>query len=292
MIAITTHNKSRVSQVITILRDHPAMAVGFVIVTTVLLTALLAPILAPYDPNAIALDRRLLPPDSSHWIGTDEVGRDLLSRIIWGARASLAVGLGIVLIASTLGTMIGSLSGYIGGATDTAIMRIMDVIMALPGLVMAMALTAALGPSLLNAAIVLGILAVPYYTRVARAQTLSLRELNYVRASRIMGAGLWWQLRVNIIPNILPHILVLMTMHIGGAILAAAALSFIGLGAQAPLSEWGALINAGRHFILEQWWYSATPGLVMAVTVYGFNLLGDGLRDVLDPKSRAQSFVR
>jgi peptide/nickel transport system permease protein len=165
----------------------------------------------------------------------------------------------------------------------------MDVVMALPGLVIAMALTAALGPSLVNAALALGLLAVPYYTRVARAQTLAIKQLNFVRASKVMGAGTWHQLRVNIIPNVLPHILVLMTMHVGAAILAAAALSFIGLVAQPPAAEWGALINAGRHYVLEQWWYSAFPGLVMAITVYGFNLLGDGLRDALDPKSKSRS---
>ncbi len=270
-------------------RRHPTAAIGFMVVMLIAGMALLAPLLAPYDPDAIALDRRLLPPGPAHWAGTDEVGRDLLSRILWGARASLAVGLGIVAIASVMGTLIGCFSGYVGKTSDSLIMRLMDVVMALPGLVIAMALTAALGPSLVNAALALGLLAVPYYTRVARAQTLAIKQLNFVRASQVMGAGTWHQLRVNIIPNVLPHILVLMTMHVGAAILAAAALSFIGLGAQPPAAEWGALINAGRHYVLEQWWYSAFPGLVMAITVYGFNLLGDGLRDALDPKSKSRS---
>lgn len=268
---------------------HPTAAIGFMVVMLIAGMALLAPLIAPYDPDAIALDRRLLPPGPAHWAGTDEVGRDLLSRILWGARASLAVGIGIVTIASVMGTLIGCFSGYVGKTSDSLIMRLMDVVMALPGLVIAMALTAALGPSLVNAALALGLLAVPYYTRVARAQTLAIKQLNFVRASKVMGAGTWHQLRVNIIPNVLPHILVLMTMHVGAAILAAAALSFIGLGAQPPAAEWGALINAGRHYVLEQWWYSAFPGLVMAITVYGFNLLGDGLRDALDPKSKSRS---
>ncbi|MBW7836975.1 MAG: ABC transporter permease subunit [Sphingomonadales bacterium] len=281
--------RSRLKALVDLARRHPAAAIGFMVVMLIAGTALLAPLIAPYDPDAIALDQRLLPPGPTHWAGTDEVGRDLLSRILWGARASLAVGLGIVAIASVLGTLIGCFSGYVGKTSDSLIMRLMDVVMALPGLVIAMALTAALGPSLVNAALALGLLAVPYYTRVARAQTLAIKQLNFVRASQVMGAGTWHQLRVNIIPNVLPHILVLMTMHVGAAILAAAALSFIGLGAQPPAAEWGALINAGRHYVLEQWWYSAFPGLVMAITVYGFNLLGDGLRDALDPKSKSRS---
>lgn len=274
------------------LRQHPSALLGLVIVLAIVVLSLLAPVIAPYDPNAIALDRRLLPPGAAHWAGTDEVGRDLLSRIIWGARASLAVGLAIVALASVTGTLIGCLSGYLGGAVDSVIMRLMDVVMALPGLVVAMALTAALGPSLVNAAFALGVLAIPYYSRVARAQTLVIRERSFVRASRIMGAGTWHQLRVNILPNILPHMLVLMTLHIGAAILAAGALSFIGLGAQPPLSEWGALINAGRHYVLEQWWYCAFPGMAMALTVYGFNLLGDGLRDAIDPSLRGPGLGR
>ncbi len=281
--------RRRLKALVDLARRHPAAAIGFMVVMLIAGMALLAPLLAPYDPDAIALDRRLLPPGPAHWAGTDEVGRDLLSRILWGARASLAVGLGIVAIASVMGTLIGCFSGYVGKTSDSLIMRLMDVVMALPGLVIAMALTAALGPSLVNAALALGLLAVPYYTRVARAQTLAIKQLNFVRASQVMGAGTWHQLRVNIIPNVLPHILVLMTMHVGAAILAAAALSFIGLGAQPPAAEWGALINAGRHYVLEQWWYSAFPGLVMAITVYGFNLLGDGLRDALDPKSKSRS---
>lgn len=281
--------RSRLKTLADMARRHPAAAIGFMVVMLIAGMALLAPLIAPYDPDAIALDRRLLPPGPAHWAGTDEVGRDLLSRILWGARASLAVGIGIVTIASVLGTLIGCFSGYVGKTSDSLIMRLMDVVMALPGLVIAMALTAALGPSLVNAALALGLLAVPYYTRVARAQTLAIKQLNFVRASKVMGAGTWHQLRVNIIPNVLPHILVLMTMHVGAAILAAAALSFIGLGAQPPAAEWGALINAGRHYVLEQWWYSAFPGLVMAITVYGFNLLGDGLRDALDPKSKSRS---
>lgn len=281
--------RRRLKALVDLARRHPAAAIGFMVVMLIAGMALLAPLLAPYDPDAIALDRRLLPPGPAHWAGTDEVGRDLLSRILWGARASLAVGVGIVTIASVLGTLIGCFSGYVGKTSDSLIMRLMDVVMALPGLVIAMALTAALGPSLVNAALALGLLAVPYYTRVARAQTLAIKQLNFVRASKVMGAGTWHQLRVNIIPNVLPHILVLMTMHVGAAILAAAALSFIGLGAQPPAAEWGALINAGRHYVLEQWWYSAFPGLVMAITVYGFNLLGDGLRDALDPKSKSRS---
>ena len=271
------------------LRRHPSLALGLLLVGAVLLAALLAPWIAPYPPDAIALDQRLLPPGALHWAGTDEVGRDLLSRILWGLRASLAAGLTIVIVASTLGTLVGSLSGYVGGILDTVLMRAMDMVMALPGLVVAMALTAALGASLSNAVLALGLLAIPYYARVARAEALALRSRNFVKASAVMGAGLWRQLRVNIIPNLAAQVLVVMTLHVGAAILAVAALSFIGLGAQPPASELGVLVGTGRRFILEQWWYSVFPGLAIMVSVLAFNLLGDGLRDLIDPKSGNRS---
>jgi peptide/nickel transport system permease protein len=274
------------------LRWNPSIAAGAAILIVVGLAALLAPWIAPYDPDAIDLARRLLPPDALHWAGTDEVGRDLLSRILWGARASLGVGLCIVLVAGTLGTLIGAFAGLVGGWTEAIVMRVMELIMALPGLVIAMALTAALGPSLLHAALALSLLASPYYARVARGQTLLVRQQGFVKAATVMGAGSWHQLRVNILPNILPQILVLMTLHVGSAILSAATLSFIGLGAQPPLSEWGALINVGRHFVLEQWWYPVFPGLAIVAAVLGFNLLGDGVRDLLDPKVRRWSLLR
>lgn len=257
---------------------------GAVIILLVLLAAVLAPVIAPYDPDAIDLNYRLQPPSYAFLMGTDEVGRDIFSRVLWGARSSLSVGILIVLIGSFFGTVLGCFSGFLGGITDTIFMRLVDVVMAVPGLVLAMAMTAALGPSLVNAALALGILAIPYYARVARAQTLAEKHKPYINASQLMGAGLLHQLWVNILPNIRSPIMALMTLHIGTAILSASALSFIGLGAQPPASDWGALINSGRYYILEQWWYSLFPGAVMVLTVFAFNLLGDGLRDAIDPK--------
>ncbi|MBW7945073.1 MAG: ABC transporter permease subunit [Sphingomonadaceae bacterium] len=272
------------------MRRPPSLVIGGALVALIVLAALLAPWLAP-DPNAIALDQRLLPPSALHWAGTDEVGRDLFARILWGLRASLAAALAIVVMASVAGTLIGSLSGFVGGLVDTVLMRLMDMAMALPGLVVAMALTAVLGASLPNAVLALGLLSIPYYARVSRAEALALANRDFVRASAVMGAGLWRQLRVNIIPNLAAQVLVVMTLHIGAAILAVAALSFIGLGAQPPASELGMLVGTGRRYILEQWWYSLFPGLVIVLTVLAFNLLGDGLRDRIDPRAGKRSLV-
>jgi peptide/nickel transport system permease protein len=268
-----------------------ALWLGAALVGVVALGALLAPWLAPQDPNAIDLAHRLAAPDTSHWAGTDEVGRDLLSRILWGGRASLAVGLAIVAGASLIGVLVGAWAGTVGGWLDALLMRAVDTVMAMPGLVVAMALTAVLGPSLVNSAIALALLASPAYIRMARGQVLVIRRLDYLRASQAMGASLGYQLRVHVIPNIAPQMLVLMTMHVGSAILSAATLSFIGLGAQAPLPEWGALINSGRQFILEQWWVAVLPGLAIVLAVTGFNLLGDGLRERFDPKARGQTLL-
>ncbi len=268
------------------IRHSPLVILGLAIVVAMLAIALLAPLLAPYDPYAVSLDDRLLPPSAAHWAGTDEIGRDLLSRIIYGARASLAVALAIVTIAASLGTLLGSFSGLAGGRIDAVIMRLTDTVMALPGLVIALAMTAALGPSLVNLALALGILGVPFYTRLARGQALGLRQMQYVLASRAMGASTSYVLRRHIVSNLLSTMVVFASMHISGALLAAAALSFIGLGAQPPTAELGALINVGRAYIQDEWWYSLIPGLVVVVSALGFNLLGDGIRDVLDPKSR------
>ena len=264
----------------------PLAVLGSGVVVFVLFVALLAPWIAPYDPYEINLGQRLLSPSFEHWAGTDELGRDLLSRIIYGTRASLATAMSIVAMSAGMGTLIGSFSGILGGRTDTVIMRMVDVVMSLPGLVIALAITAALGPSLINLAIALGVLGVPYYTRIARGQALSLRHRPYVLAARTMGASSTFILRRHIVTNLLSTILVFASMHVSGALLAAAALSFIGLGAQPPTAELGALINNGRTYIQDEWWYSLFPGVVVVVAALGFNLLGDGMRDLLDPKER------
>jgi peptide/nickel transport system permease protein len=274
------------------MRRNLSLTLGGGLLTIIVVTALLAPLIAPYRPDVIDLGSRLLAPSAAHLAGTDEVGRDLFSRILFGLRASLAAGVGIVAAASVIGTLIGCFSGYVGGWVDAVIMRLMDMVLSLPGLVVAMALTAALGPSLLNAVLALAVLAIPYYARVARGAALEVSRRAFVQASKVMGASLGRQLFVNVIPNVLPQVLVVTSLHVGAAMLAVAGLSFIGLGAQPPAAELGALINVGRRYLLDQWWCSVFPGIAIVLAVLAFNLIGDGLRDLLDPKAARRSLVR
>lgn len=269
------------------LRRSPLTIAGIVIMLLALATIVFAPYIAPFDPYAIDLRARLAPPGAEHWFGTDEVGRDLFSRVVYGARASVGVGVAIVGIAATFGTTIGCFTGMVGGRIDTAIMRVMDVILSFPSLVLSMALAAALGPSLFNAMLAVAFVRIPFYVRLARGQALSLRERAYVKAALTFGASTVQILRRHIAPNAMSPIIVQATLDLGGAILTAAALSFIGLGAQQPTAEWGAMVSTGRNFLLDQWWYPTFPGLAILVTAIGFNLFGDGLRDMLDPRMRA-----
>lgn len=270
------------------LSRSPLAVAGLVIIVGVLLVMALAPVISPYDPNALDLRSRLAPPGPDHWLGTDQVGRDLLSRIIWGARVSVTVGLAIVFFSMSIGTALGAFSGLVGGRIDTAIMRLMDVLLSFPSFVMAMALAAALGPDLINAMMAIAVVRIPFYVRLARGQALSLRERPYVKAAVTFGASRLQIVRRHVVPNALAPIIVQSTLDIGGAILTAAALSFIGLGAQQPTAEWGAMVSSGRDFLLDQWWYPTFPGLAILVTAIGFNLLGDGLRDIFDPRLRGR----
>ncbi len=270
------------------LSRSPLALVGLAIIAGVLLVMALAPVLSPYDPNALDLRARLAPPGAEHWLGTDQVGRDLLSRIIWGSRVSVTVGVAIVFFSMSIGTVLGAFSGLVGGRIDTAIMRLMDVLLSFPSFVMAMALAAALGPDLINAMMAIAVVRIPFYVRLARGQALSLRERPYVKAAVTFGASRLQIVRRHIVPNALAPIIVQSTLDIGGAILTAAALSFIGLGAQQPTAEWGAMVASGRDFLLDQWWYPTFPGLAILVTAVGFNLLGDGLRDIFDPRLRGR----
>ena len=262
----------------------PLTLVAATIVTVVCFAAIAAPWLTPYSPNAMDLNGVLQAPSWTHLAGTDELGRDLLTRILHGARPSMAAAFGIVGIGTAFGLLIGTLSGLLSGWFDTVVMRLTDVVLALPGLVVALALTAALGPSLFNAVVALGLLAVPAYIRVARGQTLALRETEYVLAARSMGASTLHLMRVHMLPNVLPPVLVFMTFHLGASILASSALSFIGLGAQPPDAGWGSMIGAGREYVLGHWWYVTLPGVVIILTASSFNILGDALRDMLDPR--------
>jgi peptide/nickel transport system permease protein len=260
--------------------------VGFLIVVLVLAVMILAPSIAPYDPNRLNLGVRLSAPSWQHVFGTDEVGRDLLSRIIWGSRASVIAGLSTVAISMSVGCGIGAIAGLASGWIDTVVMRIMDVLLAFPSFILAMALAAALGPSLMNAIVPIAIVRTPFYVRLARAEALTLRERAYVRAAESFGGSRWHIVRRHILPNSMAPIVVQATLDIGLAILAVSALSFIGLGAQQPTAEWGAMVANGRAYFLDQWWYPTFPGLAILVTAIGFNLVGDGLRELLDPRLR------
>lgn len=266
------------------LKLHPQMLVGGAIVTIVLIAMILAPWIAPYEPTKLDILNRLAPPSAKHWFGTDQIGRDIFSRVIYGSRISVSVGLGVILLAMPIGAIIGAFSGLAGGKVDTAIMRVMDVMLSFPSFVMAIALASALGPSLTNAMLAIAVLRIPFYVRLARGQALSLRERSYVKAAETFGSSrvrIVWR---HIVPNALGPVLVQAMLDIGAAILTASALSFIGLGAQEPAAEWGAMVATGRNFLLDQWWFSTFPGIAILVTAIGFNLFGDGLREMIDPR--------
>lgn len=270
-------------------RRRPIMAwVGFVLVIVPVIASLLAPWLATHDPNQVNLTRRLQPPSAEHWFGTDEVGRDLFSRVLDGGRRSIGAGIGVVLIAASTGIVLGGLSGWFGGKLDLILMRVMDVILAFPALVLAMALAAALGPGLMSSVLAVAFVRVPVYVRLVRAQVLSLREREYVTAAVAAGAPTWHILRRHLIPNSLPPVVVQATLDAGSAMLLTATMSFLGLGVRAPAAEWGAMVNSGRVYLLDQWWYPTYPGAAILMTAMGFNLIGDYWRDRLDPR-RASS---
>lgn len=270
------------------LKRSPLTLIGLAIITIMCLLAILAPLIAPYAPDAINLRARLQAPSMLHFFGTDEVGRDIFSRVLYGGQQSIGVGVFVALVASIIGSTIGCFSGIIGKWVDSVIMRIMDVMLSVPSLILTMALAAALGPSLFNAMLAITLVRIPYYVRLARGQTLSIREMGYVKAAQTFGAGRTHLVRWHVLRNASGPIIVQMTLDIGNAILMAAALGFIGLGAQQPTAEWGAMISSGRNFLIDQWWYSTFPGLAILLTAIGFNLLGDGVRDLLDPKQKVK----
>jgi peptide/nickel transport system permease protein len=263
---------------------------GLVLVLAFLLLALVGPWIVPYPEDALGrvnLDQKLLPPSAEHWFGTDEVGRDIYTRVVLGARLSLRIGLIIVLVAAGIGVPLGILAGLAGGWTREVIMRVTDVFLSVPGLVLALAIVAALGPGMVNAMIALSLVWWPGYVRLLESKTLSLRNELYVDAARAVGASRTRIVFSHILPNCISPIIVKASMDMGMAILAAASLGFIGLGAQPPYPEWGAMISIARNYLPVWWWYSTFPGLAIYLTVLGFNLMGDGLRDMLDPKTRS-----
>ena len=257
---------------------------GAVVLVAVVLLALLAPWIAPYDPLATSWAAVRKAPSAAHWFGTDEVGRDLLSRTIWGARASLSAGVIAVSIAVALGVPIGMLAGYVGGWVDAVIGRITDAMLAVPFLILAIALAAFLGPSLGNAMIAIGITATPIFVRLSRGQVLAARAEDWVEAARAVGNPPARILLRHILPNILPPVMVQATLAIAAAIIAEASLSFLGLGQQPPAPSWGSMLNTAQRFLTQAPWMAIFPGLAIFLTVLAFNLFGDGLRDALDPK--------
>lgn len=263
----------------------PLTVIGGAIIVVMLLFMIFAPWLVPQDPNAINLAERLQAPSAAHWFGTDEVGRDLFSRVIIGSQQSVAAGLAVVLLAGVSGSLLGCLSGVLGGRSDAVIMRLMDIMLSIPSLVLTMALAAALGPSLFNAMLAIAIVRIPFYVRLARGQTLVVKQHTFVEASRTFGASRWHLISWHILRNALPPLVVQASLDIGSAILMAATLGFIGLGAQQPTAEWGAMVAVGRNYVLDQWWYCTFPGAAILITAVGFNLFGDGVQDLLDPKA-------
>ncbi|MGG1663149.1 ABC transporter permease subunit [Brevibacillus sp. NRS-1366] len=266
-------------------RRNPLTLVGGVIFLLFVLIALLAPILSPYDPEQVQMSLALKAPSTDHWFGTDEVGRDLFSRVVYGTRLSLGMGISIILISGLIGILLGAVAGYRGGTFGQIIMRIMDVILAFPTLILAMALAAALGPSLLNAILAIVIVKIPAFVRLARSETLVVKEKLFVKAAQTFGLSDNWIIIRHIIPNIITPVIIQMTLDLGDAILMVATLGFLGLGVQPPTPEWGSIINTGWKYFLDQWWYPTFPGIAIFLVTISFNILGDGLRDMLDPKS-------
>ncbi|TVP72850.1 MAG: ABC transporter permease [Rhodobacteraceae bacterium] len=266
------------------LKKNRSAMVGGVVVALFVLIALLAPLLPIPSPSATDWGKIRLAPSTEHWMGTDEIGRDILSRMIWGARASLMAGVISVMIAVMIGVPLGVLAGYFGGWTDQIIARATDALLAMPFLILAIALAAFLGPSLTNAMIAIGLSAVPIFIRLTRGQVLSVKTEDYVEGARAIGLGHLRIMSHYILPNVFPPILVQATLTIATAIIAEASLSFLGLGQQPPLPSWGSMLATARNFLSQAPWMALWPGAAIFMVVMGFNLLGDGLRDALDPK--------
>lgn len=268
---------------------RPAAVAGLLVVCAFILIAVCAPLVAPYDPTATSWSLIRKPPSLPHWMGTDENGRDVLSRVIWGTRASLLAGLVSVLIAAGIGVPAGVLAGFSGGWTDAALSRVVDAMLACPFLILAIALAAFLGPSLQNAMIAIGVTAAPIFMRVARGATLDIAGADYVEAARAVGNPPWRVALRHVLPNIAPPVLVQATLAIATAIIAEASLSFLGLGQQPPAPSWGSMLNAAQRFLTQAPWLAIFPGAAIFLAVLAFNLVGDGLRDAFDPRATNRS---
>ena len=259
---------------------------GFVIVLFLIASALLAPWLAPYDPAAQELANRLSVPTAAHWLGTDELGRDVLSRLLFGAQVTLGMVLSVVIMVAPLGLAIGCIAGYYGGIVDAVLMRVTDVFLAFPRLILALAFVAAIRPGITSAVLAIALTTWPPYARLARAETLGVRNADFIAAVRLTGASSGRIVLRHIAPLCLGSLIVRVTLDMSAIILFAASLGFLGMGAQPPSPEWGTMIATARRFFLDQWWVPLVPGVAIFIASLAFNLLGDGLRDVLDPKQR------
>ena len=271
------------------LMRNPLAVVGAVILLMLVVLAVFAPLIAPYSPVGQDLANRLMPPSTTHLMGTDELGRDIFSRVVYGARITLLIVTLVAVIAAPLGLIIGAISGYFGGWTDRILMGITDIFLSMPKLILALAFVAALGPGIENAIIAIAITAWPVYARIARAETLTFRDAEFIAAVRLQGASSMRVILRHVLPLCASSTIVRVTLDMAGIILTAAGLGFLGLGAQPPLPEWGAMISRGRTFILDQWWVATMPGFAIILVSLGFCFLGDGLRDVLDPKQGDKS---
>jgi peptide/nickel transport system permease protein len=281
-------NAGRTYRVFTALLRNPLSVLGGVIILILLLTAIFAPWIAPYSATGQDLANRLAPPSGVHWMGTDELGRDIFSRVIWGSQITLTIVLLVALISAPLGLLVGAVSGYFGGWTDRLLMGFTDIFLSMPKLILALAFVAALGPGINNAIIAIAITSWPAYARIARAETLTIRNAEFIAAVRLQGANPVRVIVRHVLPLCTSSMIIRVTLDMAGVILTAAGLGFIGLGAQPPLPEWGAMISRGRTFILDQWWVATMPGFAIIIVSLGFCFLGDGLRDVLDPKSEGK----
>ncbi|GFM70512.1 permease [Pseudomonas cichorii] len=265
-------------------RRSPALTLGGSLILLLLLVAIFAPLLSGFDPNQQNIEQRLLPPSASHWLGTDGFGRDLFTRLLYGTRPTLLLVSLVLLLTLPIGVLVGVAAGFYGGWAERILMRMTDVFMAFPQLVLALAFVAILGPGLLNGALALSLTAWPAYARQARAETSVLRDSDYLAAAHLQGIRGARLLLGHVLPLCLPSVIVRVALNLGGIILAAAGLGFLGLGVEPPTAEWGSMVADGSRVIFDQWWVAAAPGIAILLTSLSFNLLGDGLRDVLDPR--------
>jgi peptide/nickel transport system permease protein len=277
----------RLGSALYFLRRNPRMIIGGTIVLAWLFIAAFAPFIAPFDPIKVNVSDALIPPGATHWLGTDDLGRDVFSRVLWGSRVSLSVGVISVSIGLLIGTSLGLAAGYLGGTFDLLIMRGIDALLAFPALILAIAITSALGPQIQNAMIAIGIVAIPAYARLTRGQVLAVRAREFIVAARTIGCSPLWIVTRHIFPNVMNALIVQATLSTAFAILAEAALSFLGLGPQPPYPSWGQDINYSQRYLPNlKWWMSVGPGIAIFTAVFAFNFLGDALRDALDPRLR------